>query len=130
MDWQGAYMARAVAAFPRTYWVNAPQGTIKPYATLFDVTESRPQTLTDWDLVFARIQLDAWGETYQQVQALMEVLLEALVPANTGNGYTFQRADIALGPRDIGGEREGDTIIYRKSVDLITAYNPGSGGFS
>jgi hypothetical protein len=53
----------------------------------------------------------------------MAALLAALVPGNTSNGHTFQRADIALGPRDIGGEREGDTIIYRKSADLMIPHS-------
>ena len=123
MDWQAAFIARARAAYTRTYWVNAPQSTAFPYATLLDVTELRPQTLNDWDLEFARVQIDVWGLTYADVQAGMQALLDALVPANTSNGHTFQRADIALGPRDIGGEREGDTIIYRKSADLIVPHN-------
>lgn len=122
MDWQGAFIARAKAAYTKTFWVNAPQATVKPYSTLLDVTEFRPQTLSGWDLEFARIQIDVWGLTYADVQTGMEALLAALVPANTGNGHTFQRADIALGPRDVGGEREGDTTIYRKSADLIVAH--------
>jgi hypothetical protein len=126
MDWQGALIARAVAAYPKTYWVNAPQGATLPYATLFDVTEQRPQTLSAYDLEFARVQVDAWGLTYAQVQTGMEALIAALVPGNTSNGHTFQRADIALGPRDVGGEREGETIIYRKTADLVIAHRPTS----
>lgn len=122
MDWQGAFIARARAAYAATYWVNAPQGTAKPYATLFDVTERRPQILGGWDLEFATIQIDVWGYNYADVQAGMETLLAALVPANTANGHTFQRGDISLGPRDVGNEREGDTIIYRKTADLIVPH--------
>jgi hypothetical protein len=123
MDWQAAYIARAKAAYTKTYWVNAPQGTALPYATLLDVTETRPQILNDWDLEFARVQIDVWGLKYSDVQTGMKALIDALVPGNTSNGYTFQRADIALGPRDVGGEREGDTIIYRKSADLIVPHS-------
>lgn len=115
-------MARAKAAYTKTYWVNAPQNTAKPYATLLDVTELRPQILNGWDLEFARVQIDVWGLNYSDVQTGMETLLSALVPANTANGRTFQRADIVLGPRDVGGEREGDLTIYRKSADLIVAH--------
>lgn len=122
MDWQAAYIARAKAAYAASYWVNAPQDAAKPYATLLDVTELRPQILGGFDLEFARVQIDVWGLTYAAVQAGMEALLDALVPANTANGHTFQRAEIALGPRDVGGEREGDTTIYRKSADLIVAH--------
>jgi hypothetical protein len=123
MDWQAAYIARAKAAYTKTYWVNAPQGTALPYATLLDVTEKRPQILNDWDREFARVQIDVWGLKYSDVQTGMKALIDALVPGNTSNGYTFQRADIALGPRDVGGEREGDTIIYRKSADLIVPHS-------
>jgi hypothetical protein len=123
MLWQGAFIARAVAAYTRTYWVNAPQGAAKPYATLQDITELRPQILNGWDLEFARVQVDVWGLNYADVQTGMEALLAALVPGNTSNGHIFQRADIALGPRDIGGEREGDTIIYRRSADLMIAHS-------
>jgi hypothetical protein len=122
MDWQAAYIARAKSAYTATYWVNAPQGTALPYATLQDITELRPQTLDGWDLEFARVQIDVWGATYAQVQTGMKALIDALVSGNTSNGHTFQRAEIALGPRDVGGEREGDTTIYRKSADLIFAH--------
>ncbi len=129
MDWQAAYIARAKAAYTKTYLVNAPQGTVKPYATLFVVTEMRPQHLTGFDLEFAHVQVDVWGDTYAQVQAGMLALIGTadspgpLILGNTSNGHTFQRADIALGPRDVGGEREGDTTIYRKTADLIFAHN-------
>ena len=124
MDWQAAFIARARAAYTRTYWVNAPQGATKPYATLLDVTEQRPQLLNGWDLEFARVQIDVWGLNYADVQTGMEALIAALVPGTTSNGHIFQRADVALGPRDIGGEREGDTTIYRKQADLIVAHKP------
>lgn len=122
MDWHGAFKARAVAAFAKTFWVNAPQETVEPYATLLDVTELRPQLLNGWDLEFARVQIDTWAMTYTDALAGMEALLAALVPANTANGHTFQRAEIALGPRDVGGERKGDRTIYRRSADLIVAH--------
>lgn len=128
MDWFAAFMKRAVAAYTKSYPINAPQRdasgnpVVLPYATLLDVTELRPQTLTDWDLEFARIQIDVWALTNADARAGMETLLAALVPANTSNGHTFQRADIALGPRDIGGEREGETTIYRRQADLIVAH--------
>lgn len=124
MDWQAAFRARAAAAFAQTYWANAPQPTAYPYATLLDVTEMRPQHLTGWDLEFARVQIDVWGRTYADVQTKMEALLAALVPGATSNGHVFQRADIALGPRDVSGERDGTSIIYRKSADIIVAHTP------
>lgn len=117
-------MARASAALSRTYWVNAPQDTAYPYATLLDVTTLRPQLLTAWDLEFARVQIDVWGRTYADVQAKMEALLAALVPGTTSNGHIFQRAEIALGPRDIAGERDGTAIIYRRTADMVVAHKP------
>lgn len=119
MDWFAAFMQRAKTAYAKSYPVNAPQNTAFPYATFLDVTEQRPQTLTDWDLEFARVQIDVWALNTSDARTGMETLLAALVPGNTSNGHTFQRADIALGPRDIGGESEGDTIIYRRSADLM-----------
>jgi hypothetical protein len=34
-------------------------------------------------------------------------------------GHRFQRAEVALGPRDMPGERDGTSPIFRKSADLI-----------
>lgn len=126
MDWQGALLARARAAVAKTYWEEAPQGTTRPYVTLLDVTERRPQLLNGWDLEAARVQIDVWTDTYAEKQTAMEAILAALVPGNTSNGHVFQRADIALGPRDIGGERDGQTPIRRKSADLIIHHTPAS----
>lgn len=123
MDWQAAFIQRAKTAYAQTYWVNAPQGTAFPYATLLDVTELRPQILGGFDLEFARVQIDVYGLTYAEVQAGMGILIDALIVGDTSNGHTFQRADIALGPRDVGGEQEGDTTIYRKSADLMIAHS-------
>lgn len=118
MDWQAALLLRARAGEAKTYWENAPQGTARPYVTLLDVTQLRPQTLNDWDLEAARVQIDVWANTYSSKQTIIEAVLAALVPGGTFNGHKFQRADIALGPRDLP-ERDGDTIIYRKSADII-----------
>jgi len=125
MDWQGALLARLRVAAgvtalvgAKSYWENAPQNIARPYVTLLDVTQLRPQTLKSWDLEAARVQIDVWTDTYASKQAIMEAVLAALVPGGTSNGNTFQRADIALGPRDIP-ERDGETIIFRKSADLI-----------
>jgi len=130
MDWQAAFRARAIAASgvttplggQKVYWALVPQGVSRPYVILTDVTELLPQTLDTWDLAFARIQIDVWGDTYAVVQTVMAALITALVPANTGNGHTFQRADVALGPRDVSGETDGTQPIFRKTVDLIIAH--------
>jgi hypothetical protein len=119
MDWQAALLVRARAAQAKTYWEQAPQNTALPYVTLLDVTQLRPQTLKGWDLEAARVQIDVWARTYSEKQTIMEAVIAALVPGATGNGHTFQRADIALGPRDIAGERDGTTPVFRKTADLI-----------
>lgn len=112
-------LVRARVAQPKTYWEQAPQNTARPYVTLLDVTQLRPQLLKGWDLEAARVQIDVWANTYAEKQTIMEALLAALVPGGTGNGHTFQRADIAMGPRDVAGERDGSTPIFRKTADLI-----------
>jgi hypothetical protein len=126
MDWQGAMLARLRAAAgvtalvsTRSYWEQAPQNTVRPYVTLLDVTQFRGQTLTDWDLEAARVQIDVWADTYTSKNNIMEAVLAALVPGGTNNGHIFQRADIDLGPRDIAGERDGTTPVFRKTADLI-----------
>lgn len=124
MDWQGAFLARARVGQAKTYWEQAPQGTARPYVTLLDVTQLRPQTLTDWDLEAARVQIDVWTNTYAEKQTIMEAVLLAVVPGGTGNGHIFQRADIALGPRDIAGERDGTAPVFRKTADLIVHHKP------
>ena len=131
VDWQAAFVTRANGNAPLTaalggqkvYWAQAPQGTARPYVVLTDVTEFRPQTLTDWDLEFARVQMDVWADKYTTVQVVMADLLAVLVPGVTNsNGHTFQRADVVLGPRDIPGETDGTTPLYRKTVDLLIAH--------
>jgi hypothetical protein len=123
VDWFAALMQRAVAAYTKSYPENAPQNTAFPYATFLDVTENRPQILGGFDLEFARVQIDVWALSVADARAGMETLLSALVPGVTANGHTFQRADIVLGPRSVGGERQGDTIIYRRSADLMIPHD-------
>lgn len=127
MDWFAAIVTRAngdsgvttaIGAANKVFPENAPQSTARPYVTLLDLTAGRPQHLTGFDLEPSRVQVDVWANTYKQKNAIMEALLTALVPGGTFNGHKFSRADVDLGPRDIP-ERDGDTIIYRKSADLI-----------
>jgi hypothetical protein len=126
VTWQGALLARLRAAAgvtalisTRSYWQQAPQSVVRPYVTLLDVTAFRPQILNGWDLEPSRVQIDAWSSEYLTSTTIMDAVLAALVPGGTSNGHTFQRADVALGPRDIAGERDGTTPIFRKSADLI-----------
>lgn len=131
MDWFAALVTRAngnsavttLLGGQKVFPENAPQSgatpVSRPYVTLLDVTQLRGQTLNGWDLEAARVQIDVWADSYKTKNAVMEAMLNALVPGGSFNGHTFQRAGIALGPRDVAGERDGDTIIYRKSADLI-----------
>lgn len=135
MDWQGALLSKlranaGVTALigTKSYWEQAPQsGSIpitRPYVTLLDVTQLRPQILKGWDLEAARVQIDVWADTYTSKNNVMEAVLTALVPGHTTQSHTFQRADVALGPRDISGERDGTTPVFRKTVDLIIHHDP------
>lgn len=126
MTWQGALLARlranaGVTALvgTKSYWVQAPQGIAMPYVTLLDLTPFRSQTLSAWDLEGSRVQVDSWADDALEAINIMDAVLNALVPGHTTNGHRFQRADVALGPRDIAGERDGTTPIFRKSADLI-----------
>lgn len=126
MDWQAALRSRLTGAGAVTalvgqkiYWENAPQPTARPYVTLLDVTQLRPQHLSGYNLEAARVQIDVWANSYTQKQQIMDAVLNAIVPgAAASNGHNFSRAMIDLGPRDLP-ERDGETIIYRKSADLI-----------
>jgi hypothetical protein len=127
LDWFAALLTRAngngtltgLLGGQKVYPENAKEGVSRPYVTVLDITQLRPQTLSGWDLEAARVQIDVWANTYTSKNAIMEAVLSALVPGGTFNGHKFQRADVALGPRDVGGERDGGTIVYRKSADLI-----------
>lgn len=127
MDWFAALLTRANGAAALTtllggqkvYPEEAPQGVVRPFITLLDVTQLRPQTLKGWDLEAGRVQIDVWTDKYSDKNTIMEAALAALVPGGTFSGHRFQRAEIALGPRDMAGERDGTTAVKRKSADLI-----------
>lgn len=130
MDWFAAFVARANAASTVTtllggtkvYPEDAPQDASRPYVTMLGIDDVRPDNINSTGLPFARVQIDVWTDTYGQKNAIMDALIAALQPGGTFNGHTFQRAEIALGPRDIGGEREGERKVYRKQADLVFAH--------
>lgn len=119
MTWQEAILARVRAAEARTFWEFAPQGTVRPYVTLLDVTSDRPQHLTGFDLEGSRVQIDVWADKYSDKNTIMDAVINALLSGATANGHTFQRAMVVLGPRDVAGERDGTAPVRRKSADLI-----------
>jgi hypothetical protein len=116
MDWQAAYKDRARAAVAKTWWDEAPQDTELSYVVLTDVTEIRPQTLTDWDLRYARVQIDSWAETKAEAAANLDALLAVLVPGGTSGGWTFQRAEVELIRG--GVDRTAGTPVRFRSADL------------
>lgn len=130
MTWQGALLARLRAAAgvtaligAKSYWEETPQGTVRPYVTLFEVPSPKPQTLTDWDLRELSVQIDVWTDDYTSKNLIMDAVLDALVPGHTTNGYTFQRADVSI-LGDVAGERDGTTPVKRKMAWLKIHYRP------
>lgn len=131
MDWQAALRARAIAAPAVTallatyagaaavFWGERPQGSSLPAVTLLDLTPEVTQHLKGVEgLQAARVQADVWAGSYGAMQRITDALIAALLPPHTGNGVKFTRAMIKLGPRDLP-ERDGDKMIYRKSMDLV-----------
>lgn len=129
MDWQGALRARLVGATAVTaivgqkvYWVDRPQAASLPAITLQTVVGNRSQNMQGFDGIERSIvQVDAWGKDSVQLQLLVDAIIAALVPENTGNGHYFARSFIDS-IRDLG-ERVETAFIYRASIDLITHHN-------
>lgn len=127
MDWFAALVTRAngnaaltaLIGANKVFPEQAPQKTSRPYVTLFVPSGVRPQTMNDWDLEETRVQIDVWADSYSQKNAVMEAVLNAIVPGGTFGGHKFQRADVVLAPRDITGETDGTNPVFRKSADLI-----------
>lgn len=127
MYWRDAFRARATGlAGGRVYWGERPQGSTLPALVMLSVGDERPQHLKGYDLREARIQIDAYGRTQEEVWDLAEAALTTLVPGVSANGHDFSRADIALGPRDLP-ERIGNTTVWRVSMDL-SVYHKDSAG--
>lgn len=131
MYWRDAFFARAAGlASGRVYWGERPQGVSGaqqlPALVMDTVSDNRPQILKDWDLAPGRIQIDTYGATPESAWEVMEAAIATLVPGGAGNGHTFQRAEIDLGPRGLI-ERIGSTTVFRVSMDLIV-YHAENGG--
>lgn len=133
MDWFAALVTRAnaaagitaaIGAASKVFPEEAPQTATRPFVTMLDVTELRPQHLKGYDLESSRVQIDVWTDSYTSKNAIMEAVIAALVPPATSNGHYFSRAMIALGPRDVSGERDGTAPVRRKSADLIFHHKP------
>lgn len=105
----------------KAYWEDAPQGTARPYVTLFDPSEVRDQNLKGWNLRFARAQIDVWADTKEEAVDILEACVDALVPGGTFGGVTFQRAGVEL-VRSIGGQRDGTKAVRHRAADLTFFY--------
>lgn len=128
MDWQGALLSRlranpGVTALvgAKSYWDEAPQPTERPYVTLDDVTEIRGQTLKNWDLSFARVQINAWADTKAETIAIINAAIEALAPGGTHGGRTFQRAEVELVSPHMNA-RDGTKTVRGRRADLTFFY--------
>lgn len=100
MDMRKALRARliddaAVAALvgKRVYWMVAPQAAPFPRITLTVAGEILDQDYAGlMDLQSARVQVDAWAESYAGQRVLADAILAALLPPAATGGISFGRA--------------------------------------
>lgn len=126
MDFEGATRARLTGAAAvtainggRVYWVDRPQASALPASVLDKAGGTREQHLKGFnDLRPTRVQLDSFATTYSQAKALLEAMIDALVPENTSNGIQFNRALVDGEPQTLG-ERTETQFIHHHTVDLI-----------
>lgn len=124
MDMEAALRARLLAAGPvtalagtRIYWDDRPQSSPLPAVLLTVISDIRGQTLSDWDMLEARVQVDVFASTFAQKKALKEAVIAALAPAEQSNGIQFMRAsEIAAVPRN---ERTETQFIFRDAIDFL-----------
>lgn len=121
---EGALRARLLAATPvtslvaqRVYWDDRPQGSPLPAVLLTVISDLRSQTLSDFDMREARVQVDVFGTTFAQKKALKEAVIAALAPASLINDVQFMRAsDISAVPRN---ERTETQFVFRDAIDFL-----------
>lgn len=121
MDMEAALRARLVAAATpagsRVYWDDRPQNSALPAVLLTVISDLRPQTLKDFDMLEARVQADVFATTFAAKKALKEAVIAALAPAAESNGIQFMRAtDITAVPRN---ERTETQFIFRDAIDFL-----------
>ena len=129
MEMFGAMRARLLAAGPvtalvgqRVTWIDRPQASALPAITLQVVSELRPQHMAGFDgLRDVTVQIDIWGNSYVETKSIMEAVIAALTPAQTGNGINFARSFIDS-IRDLGEQVETQ-FIHRTSIDLRVHYS-------
>lgn len=130
---RGALRARlledvAIAALvdERVTWLTRPQGEALPAVTLQLISGVHPQHLEGFEKQEARVQLDAWAETTLEAATIVTAAKEALAPGGVHEEVQFSRMFFE-GEGDFA-ERQGDTTIYRVTIDLIFDHEPAEGG--
>ena len=111
-------------ASTRLFWVQAPDGVSKPYATLFKVDGLR-DTPMDGPNGFqqSRIQIDCYGLTYASAKGLARA-----VEAAIGQGR-FASSSVEFQGCFLATERDGyepdasPERLFRVSLDFITFHN-------
>lgn len=130
MDMQGALRARLLAAVPvttlvgqRIYWLDRPQASALPSITLQTIAGERPQTHDGFQSTrTTTVQCDIWAASYGQGRQILEAVISALAPPQTGNGIEFGR--MFFEPERDTLEQLATTTIYRTSIDLIVWHSP------
>lgn len=102
---------------PAIFWDDRPQSSPLPAAVLTVISDIRGQTLSDWDMLEARVQVDVMALSFAGKKALKESVISALAPAVQINGIQFMRAtEIAAVPRN---ERTETQFIFRDAIDFL-----------
>lgn len=133
MDWQAAIRARLLAVpqvtaqvGQRVTWVSRPQAATLPAITLQTINEERPQTMGGFDgLNPALVQIDVWASTHSSANSIMGAAIDALIPAQTGNGVRFDRAFVQR-KGDLPAEDVPNSTTFRASADLMFHYSTGA----
>lgn len=101
----------------RVTWIERPQTAALDAITLQVISDPRTQHLKGFnDLRETRVQLDCWSRSHLGATSLGEAAIAALVPEDSADGVTFNRAHVDA-VRDLG-EPTPTGFIHRTSVDL------------
>lgn len=107
----------------RLYYIEAPQNATQPYATFSRVSSTRHHFMgNDANVVHARFQFDAWGETPDSARALLEQIRQAV---QRYSGTTTVTIDDILIESDLDlseGEESRESRHFHSSLDAIVIY--------
>lgn len=115
-----AHAGTAALVSDRVYGAVAPQNVANPYITLFRVSTDRPSAMgADIGIARARIQVNAWSNTYASAKSVSAQIRDAL-QRYTGTSGTVVVLDIfMLTEQDM---YEPDTQIHHIAVDVETIF--------